>query len=205
MRGADLAVVASWGTRLGPLHPYAIDAGLAVAVAVAVAIAMGVSGYSDPGTRPPDALAYALGATIGALLLARRRWPVGVLVASVVTLQVYHFANYPGISAAVPLAVALYSAAAAGHLRWSLGVAGLYLSGVLLYAVLWYPGPPGPVLGELLRDGSLLVAVLLFGDAVRSHRALMAEASERLRRAEEDREREAQELSAARVIPSTPV
>jgi serine phosphatase RsbU (regulator of sigma subunit) len=56
------------------------------------------------------------------------------------------------------------------------------------------------VLSEAVRDGSLLVAVLLFGDAVRSHRALMAETSERLRRAEEDRRREAQELSAARVI-----
>jgi serine phosphatase RsbU (regulator of sigma subunit) len=42
--------------------------------------------------------------------------------------------------------------------------------------------------------------VLLFGDAVRSHRALMAEAADRLRRAEEDREREVRELSAARVI-----
>jgi serine phosphatase RsbU (regulator of sigma subunit) len=42
--------------------------------------------------------------------------------------------------------------------------------------------------------------VLLFGDAMRSHRALMAEAADRLRRAEEDREREARELSAARVI-----
>ena len=200
MRGTDLAVVASLGTRLGPLRAYAIDAGLAVAVAVAVAIAMGVSGYSDPGTRLPDALAYALGATIGALLLARRRWPVGVLVASVVTLQVYHFANYPGISAAVPLAVALYSAAAAGHLRWSLGVAAVYLSGLFVYAVVWYPGPPGPVLNEFVRDGSLLGAVLLFGDAVRSHRALMAESADRLRRAEEDREREAGELRAARVI-----
>jgi serine phosphatase RsbU (regulator of sigma subunit) len=45
-----------------------------------------------------------------------------------------------------------------------------------------------------------LVAVLLFGDAVRSHRALMSESADRLRRAEEDREREAQELRAARVI-----
>jgi serine phosphatase RsbU (regulator of sigma subunit) len=44
------------------------------------------------------------------------------------------------------------------------------------------------------------VAVLLFGDAVRSHRALMSESADRLRRAEEDREREAQELRAARVI-----
>jgi serine phosphatase RsbU (regulator of sigma subunit) len=169
-------------------------------VAVAVVVAIGAGGYSEPGTRPPDALSYALGMMIGALLLARRRWPVGVLIASVVTLQVYHFPNYPGMSAAVPLAVALYTAAAAGHLRWSVGVSGLYLSGLLLYAVVGYPGPPGPILGELVRDGALLAAVLLFGDAMRSHRALMAEATDRLRRAEEDREREARELSAARVI-----
>src|SRR3712207_4540428 len=72
------ASAASWRKRLGPFRPRAIDVGLAVVVAVAVMIAIGVSGYSDPGTRPPDALAYALGATIGALLLARRRWPGGV-------------------------------------------------------------------------------------------------------------------------------
>jgi hypothetical protein len=190
--------VASWREHLAPLRPHAIDAGLAVSVAVAVAI--GVSGYTVPYTRPPDALAYGLGMTIGALLLARRRWPVGVLVASVVRLQVYHVAGYPGISAAVPLAVALYTAASAGRLRWALGVAGLYLSGLFLYAILWYPGPPGPILNELVRDGALLATVLLFGDAVRSHRAFMVEAADRLRRAEEDREREARELSAARVI-----
>jgi len=57
-----------------------------------------------------------------------------------------------------------------------------------------------PALDGLVRDGAILLAVLLFGDAVHSHRALMAEAEEQLRRAEEDRKREAQELSAARVI-----
>lgn len=57
-----------------------------------------------------------------------------------------------------------------------------------------------PALDGLVRDGALLVAVLVFGDAVRSHRALMAESADRLRRAEEDREREARELRAARVI-----
>jgi serine phosphatase RsbU (regulator of sigma subunit) len=190
---ANKAIVASWKGRPGRVRPRAVDVGLAVAVAVAVAIAIDVSRYSDPSTRPPDAFAYALAATLGALLLGRRRWPLGVLIVSVVTLQVYHFAGYPGISAAVPLAVALYTAAAAGHLRWSLGIAAVYLAGLLLYAVLWYPGPPGPVLDELVRDGALLAAVLLFGDAVRSHRALMAESYERLRR-------EARELSAARVI-----
>jgi hypothetical protein len=167
---------------------------------VAVAVAIGMSDYSEPDTRPPDALAYALAATIGALLLVRRRWPMGVLITSVVTLQAYHFAGFPGISAAVPLAVALYTAAAASYLRWSLGIAGLYLVGLLLYAVLWFAGPPGPILNEMVRDGALLAAVLLFGDAVRSHRALMAEAADKLRRAEEDRQREAQELRAARVI-----
>lgn len=200
MRRTDRAIVEPWRERLERVRPHAIDVGLAVVVAAAVVIAMSVSGYSGPDTRPPDALAYALGVTIGALVLARRRWPVGVLVASVAALQVYHFAGYPGISAAVPLAAALYTAAAAGRLRWALGVAAVYLAGLLLYAVLWSPGPPGPILDELVRDGSLLAAVLLFGDAVRSHRALMTEAAERLRRAEEDRKREAQERSAARVI-----
>jgi hypothetical protein len=200
MQRANRAIIGLWAEHLGPLRPYTIDAGLAVAVAVAVTIAIGVSDYTEPFTRPPDAFAYALGTTIGVLLLGRRHWPLGVLIASVVTLQVYHFAAYPGISAAVPLAVALYTAAAAGRLRWSVGVAAVYLSGLLLYALLGSPGPTGPMLAELVRDGALLTAALLFGDSVRSHRALMAESSEWLRRAEEDRERGARELSAARVI-----
>ena len=124
MRGANRAIVASWGEHLAPLRPHAIDAGLAVVVAVAVTIAISVT--YERGAQPPDALAYALGVSIGALVLARRRWPLGVLVASVVTLQVYYFANYPGIQPAVALAVALYTAAAAGYLRWSLVIAAWY-------------------------------------------------------------------------------
>ena len=101
MQRASRAIVVSWSKHLGRVRPRAIDAGLAVLVTLAVAIAINVSSYSETHTRPLDALAYALGVTIGVLLLARRRWPVGVLIASVVTLQVYHFANYLGISAAV--------------------------------------------------------------------------------------------------------
>jgi serine phosphatase RsbU (regulator of sigma subunit) len=101
---------------------------------------------------------------------------------------------------AVPLAVALYTAAAAGHLRWSLAVAAWYWIVPLLFAAFGGLGPLVPALNELVRDGALLAAILLFGEAVRSHRALMAETADRLRRAEEDRQREAEELSAARVI-----
>jgi serine phosphatase RsbU (regulator of sigma subunit) len=167
---------------------------------VVVAVTIAISVTYERGSQPPDALAYALGVTIGALVLARRRWPLGVLAASVVTLQVYYLANYPGMLAAVPLAVALYTAAAAGYLRWSLVIAAWYWVPPLLFAVRGDLGPVVPALDGLVRDGAILLAVLLFGDAVRSHRALMAEAEEQLRRAEEDREREARELSAARVI-----
>src|SRR5687768_13253292 len=74
VRRANRAIVGSWKERLRRVRPYAIDAGLAVVVAVAVTNAINVSSYSGPDTRPPDALAYALGVTIGVLLLGRRRW-----------------------------------------------------------------------------------------------------------------------------------
>jgi len=120
-----------------------------VGLAVAVAVTIAINVAHEPGARPPD----ALGVTIGALLLVRRRWPLGVLVASVLTLQLYYYpANYPGIQPAVPLAVALYTAAAAGYLRWSLGVAAWYLGGELVFgAALGALGPLVPVL-DLLEE-----------------------------------------------------
>jgi hypothetical protein len=91
---------------------WVVDAGWAVAVAVAVTITIRTA--REPGARPPDPLAYALGITIGALLLARRRWPLVVLLASFAALQLYYVLDYPGIPAAVPLVVALSTAGAAG-------------------------------------------------------------------------------------------
>jgi class 3 adenylate cyclase len=149
---------------------WVVDAGWAVAVAVAVTIAIRVA--REPGARAPDLLAYALGWTIGALLLARRRWPVAVLAASFATLQVYYVLNYPGMSAALPLAVALYTAGAAGHLRWALLVAAWFVAGPIVFRLLVDPEPVLPVLAELLRDASLWLATLLLGDAVHSRRSL---------------------------------
>jgi class 3 adenylate cyclase len=106
----------------GPL----LDVGLALVVAIAVMIAIGVA--PEPGRRP-DTLAYVLGLTIAALVLARRRWPVAVLVASAATLQVYYLLGFAGIRPAVPLAVALATAWAAGHPRWSLLVAVWFAGG----------------------------------------------------------------------------
>jgi hypothetical protein len=65
--------------RLRRLPPRVVDAGLAVALAVAITVAITVGpGQGDE----PDALAYGLGLVIAALSLFRRRWPLGVLLAS---------------------------------------------------------------------------------------------------------------------------
>jgi class 3 adenylate cyclase len=166
--------VAWWRQRQARVPAWVVDAGWAVAVAVAVTIAIRTA--QEPNTRPPDLLAYALGWTIAALLLARRRWPLAVLLVSFAALQLYYVLDYPGISAAVPLAVALYTAGAAGHLRWALLVAAVAVGGASVFLLFVNRALPVlPVLGELLRDASLWLAILLLGDAVHSRRALTQE------------------------------
>jgi hypothetical protein len=162
--------MASLRRGLARVPAWVVDAGWAVAVAVVVTIAIRVA--REPGARAPDLLAYALGWTIGALLLARRRWPVAVLVASFATLQVYYVLNYPGMSAAVPLAVALYTAGAAGYLRWALLVAAWFVAGPLVFRLLVDPEPALPVFGDVVGEVSLWLATLLLGDAVHSRRGL---------------------------------
>jgi class 3 adenylate cyclase len=165
--------------RLQRLPAPVIDAGLALAVAAVITISIGVSPY--PGDSR-DALAYALGLTIAALVLVRRRWPVAVLLVSAATMQVYYTLDYPGIRAAVPLAVALATAWAAGHQRWSLLVVAWFVGAPLLFRTLVDPEPLPRVLNDSVPDVVLLAAVLLLGEAVRTRRALRLEQekSERL-------------------------
>jgi class 3 adenylate cyclase len=167
--------------RLQQVPAPVIDAGLAVGLAVAITIAIGVS--PEPGARR-DLVAYALGWTVAALVLARRRWPLAVLLASAAILQLYYQLDYPGIYPAVPLSVALATAWAAGHRRWSLLVAGLFVvAGVGVgYQALTPSQPALQVLGDVTRDIVLFAAVLLLGEAVRTRRALQREEerSERL-------------------------
>src|SRR5215204_4886130 len=156
-----------------------VDMGLGLMVAVAVIIAIGLP--PNPGRRP-DALAYALGLTIAALALVRRRWPVAVLLVSAATLQIYYLLDYAGIRPAVPLAVALATAWGAGHLRWSLLVTAWFAGAPLLFRTLVDPEPLRRVLNDSVPDVVLFAAVLLLGEAVRNRRALDLERkkSERL-------------------------
>jgi class 3 adenylate cyclase len=167
--------------RLQQVPTPMIDAGLALALAVAITIAIDVS--PEPGA-PREPAAYVLGWTIAALVLVRRRWPLAVLLASAVILQLYYQLDYPGIYPAVPLSVALATAWAAGHRRWSLLVAGLFVAaGIGVgYQILAPDQPALQVLGDVTRDIVLFAAVLLLGEAVRTRRALQQEEerSERL-------------------------
>jgi class 3 adenylate cyclase len=164
--------VASLRQRLQRLPTPASDAVLALAVAVVITIAISTSPL--PGA-PADALTYALGLTIAALVLVRRRWPVAVLLVSAVTLQVYYLLDYAGIRPAVPLAVALATAWAAGHLRWSLLIAAWFAGAPLLFRTLVESEPVRQVLNDSVPDVVLLAAVLLLGEAVRTRRALRLE------------------------------
>jgi class 3 adenylate cyclase len=167
--------------RLQHLPTAVIDAGLAATLAVAITIAIGVS--PEPGARR-DSAAYLLGWTIAVLVLARRRWPLAVLLASAVILQVYYQLDYPGIYPAVPLSVALATAWAAGHRLWSVLVVGCFVAaGVGVgYQALAPDQPALQVLGDVIRDTFLFAAVLLLGEAVRTRRTLQREEelSERL-------------------------
>jgi signal transduction histidine kinase len=180
------------------LPPRPLD--VLVAVAVAVSMALTISVAQEDASRPPNAVAYLLGLAVGALLLARRRQPLLVLVGTVGVLMTYYALEFPAFSPALPLAVAGYSAALAGHL---LPAAGL-LGGLVLFSAGWQTlGEDADLLSvlgtHLLTDAALLAAVLLLGDAIRSRRALAGEVRARLereteRRVQEERLRIAREL-----------
>jgi signal transduction histidine kinase len=177
----------AWRTRP---PPRAVDIGLAIAVSAAMTLTIAIS--EEEGSRSPGVLAYLLGIGLGPLLLLRRQWPLGVLVGSIGVLCVYYGLDYPAFSSAVPLSAAAYSAALAGRgvaaaaiLAAFVGVGGLVArldEGESLTEVLR---------SSLLTDAALLAAVLLLGEATRNRRAWAEEVRARLRRAEEDRDREA--------------
>src|ERR671936_608693 len=117
----------SWRRALRRVPAPGGDAGLAVALTVAVAVAISVA--PEQG-RSPDLAAYALAPIIGGLALARRRWPLAVLLASAAALYLYNLTDNPGLFSSVPLSVALVTAWAAGRRGWALAV------------VVWFGGSP---------------------------------------------------------------
>ncbi|GAB3986858.1 histidine kinase [Actinoallomurus acanthiterrae] len=163
--------------RITAVPPWAREPALCAVVAAATAYRIGTA-TPDPGGRTPDTAAYGIGLAMALTLLLRGRRPA--LTIGVVSLLwlIYHVADYPGGAPAVPVWVALYSAAAAPR-RW----AALSLAGwTIVSDALARTKHSGVGLFDAALDGStvVFVAALLLGDAVRSRRARRAEFEARL-------------------------
>lgn len=159
---------------------------------VGIVICVTITVAGEPLSRPVDSLAYLLGLGVGMLLLARRRWPVGVLVASAALVTAYHVLNYPAIGMAFPMAVALYSAAAAGHAVAAAAVCITLLTGTVAWWVAFEDMHWLAIVTGTVQQGMFMAVVVLLGDTLRSRRSLTESTHELLRTAEAEREQEAQ-------------
>ncbi|WP_035768730.1 sensor histidine kinase [Arthrobacter castelli] len=142
--------------------------GVALAVAIVIAADLGGSGADSPGPY-----GFALG--FGLLILLRRRFPLLVLIATVLGIFVYYALGYPAIGISLPAAAAIYSAAEASMARQALA-AGAVLVTVAAYFRIT-EGLPGTYLVsyEFLTNVALLAAAVALGVNVRMRREARAQ------------------------------
>ena len=160
-----------------------LDLLLGIAVTVVIAI---VISADQGGSQEPDALAYLFACGFGGLMLARRRFPVLVLVATMFLLFVYYALGYPAIGLAVPVSAALYSAAESGRL-----LASIIVSLVLLIVSTTFRLNEGQSAAflfgyELVSAVTMMAAAIALGDGTRSRRALRTEQEQSARLIEQE-------------------
>ena len=172
------------------------DVALAVGTAVVVSAAA-LAGVSSQRTPGPGTFVFAAG--FGALLLLRRRRPVGVLLVSGAGLLAYYALGFPPIGLALPVGAALYSAAEAGRLRWAAGTAAALIV-VSTVARALTGETTSYLLGyDLPITVAVMGAAIAAGDGVRSRRrfrqaVLAAAATDREHRIEQERLRVARDV-----------
>jgi membrane-associated protein len=159
--------------RQGLVRVSAIRVDAGVALAVAALVGFGITIAQEAGARQPDVLAYVLGLASAVVLLARRRWPVAVLGATLVVSLAYNLVGYPAGPTNVAVLVAVYSTAAAGRLLLALLAGGAFTGAGIAYRSL----VEGDALGiEALSAAALLPTVALLGDAAYRRRAAVGQA-----------------------------
>lgn len=176
---------------------WVIDLLLGVAVTLVIAL---VISADQGGRQDPDAIAYLFACGFGVLMLARRRFPVAVLVVTMFLLFAYYIVDYPAIGLAVPVAAALYSAAELGHLTAAIVVSFLLIL-VSTYFRLLEGQTVAYLLGyELVSTVTVMAAAIALGDSTRSRRALRAEQEQTARLIEQEHAyRAEQRVQAERV------
>ncbi len=200
-------LVITYGRRvriLAGLAPrwVALDAGIgAVSLAVSALLARHAAS-AQAGTRPLDALGYALMVLACAAVTARRVVPLPVLAVVAGALVVFAVRNYSGGPLLAPVTVALYSAGAAVERRTALAVGAVVAVIVIVRA--WLNAAQGQVSSFTWAAPGWVLASFAWGAAVRSRRQLLesarlrAELAERTREAEAERRADAERLRIAR-------
>jgi signal transduction histidine kinase len=143
----------------------------------------------SPDWRPLDALAYLLLVAGPVALLVRRRWPLGVLAATLAFAMAYAARTYPEGPSSLAVGPALWTVALTlpRRLAWSAAtVTALAMAAAELF-------PYGDTMfdGEPLYAAVTVFAAMWWGEAVRARRAYVAELRDRAERAERTREEEA--------------
>ncbi|GAB3186640.1 sensor histidine kinase [Nesterenkonia suensis] len=163
-----------------------VDAVLGVAVFGAIA---GTITADVAGERAPDSLAYLWAFGLGALMLVRRRFPLGVLGLTFVAFWAYYMIGYPAIGLSVPTAGALYSAAEFRRAGWAVSAAAMLLGGSYFYRLVIAGQDPSRVVGyELAGHVALMTAAIALGVSMRLRRELR-ESSQQLLEVTAARER----------------
>ncbi|MFD4996573.1 sensor histidine kinase [Streptomyces buecherae] len=166
-------------------RPSAWDVALALAVLVVQSL-LALSVRND-GSRP-DAFGWALLIVSALALVPRRTAPTATTVVVVLAVGPYHSLDYAHFATVPAGLVALYALAVGAPARRSL-VALSAIVGVM--AVVMSNSPDDQALPEMMRSSGWLLAVVVIGIAVRTHRNYVAAIVERAERAERTREEEA--------------
>ncbi|MEV0399130.1 sensor histidine kinase [Actinoallomurus sp. NPDC050550] len=167
------------------LRPPASD--LIVSTAVAAVALIGAA-IAPPGRTGLDALGYLLLLSGSAALFVRRRWPVAVLLVTTTCVLVYLVRGYPGIAAAEPVMVALFTASRAGHRAAAPAPMVALVIVVITDLTLHHGEPFRQVLQDRFLLAGWLVASVMMGGAIRQWDAYVREAQQRAAEAERTRE-----------------
>ena len=177
----------------------ALPRGRALAVDVLVVLGVGVvqvlgSWGSErigrsPAWRPLDALAYLLLLAGPAALLLRRRWPLGVLAATLAAAMAYAARTYPEGPSNLAIYPALWTVALTlpRRLAWSAAT----VTALAVAAAELFPYSATMFDGEPLYAAVTVFAAMWWGEAVRARRAYVAGLRDRAEQAERTREEEA--------------
>jgi signal transduction histidine kinase len=164
--------------------------GLAVGiVSVAGLVVSGGIGSDQTIWRPLDGLGYLLLAAGPLALVARRRWPLGVLAVAEAASTVYSARTYPEGGTGFAVFVALYTVACLERRRVVVVVTVAAAALGVVSEVVFYGD--SMLDGEPLYVAVVVLAAVSLGEAVRNRRAYVAELRDRAERAERTREEEA--------------